>query len=738
MIQNIQSRWRYVWLALAGVIAGAAAGTAAATYYVAFRLGLDLQALGWHDIWFIGHRVGLKDSLPATYKVALLINTLPSVLLGIEAVGSNWRTRLTRYDESHFQRRTEVRKNGFVAPAMKAEDHIDSHFMAWRRELHTRSQKSNRVVGALLRTVAVPPDESWFLFGKLGGPKTKVRFLGARPNRFPHVLLVGPTGGGKGRGFVVPNLLTFRGSGVVLDVKGDLIEKTGLYRKDHLNNDILYFAPLDRRFKSHGFNPLIRIKALRSEDERFTALNSMVTRFLVPDDSAAGWLSAARDLFIAACLYAMEQNTPTIADALVYMEGEGNKKKNFLDYAASSKNKMVKRIFATMADVPEDTLGSYISVLRGAGLAAWSDPAIAAVTKDAEIDFSSFRRRRQTLYICIPSNDLETYAPVVRLLFGELIASLTEREPGPDEPHQVMILLDEFDQLGRMPIVLKTLKTIRSFGGRYFIATQSISGLDDLYGLPARRSIQAGAGLQIYLTPQDELTAEVLSSALGKTTVVALSESMGTIRRLDESANVNRRTEERPLLSAGELLRFPDDEAIVLARALYPIRARQIIHYEDTFFGPIEDARKQLPVPYPPSVEEVVRNSGIGLFAMTQGRIEEMVKAAAVSEAAAGVENEVPSVKCATNGGGAAATVAVPLSLAVGQTDAGATAIDGQAAESQRAAPRRRQVIKVSDVGALADAVGDVRALEAVGTATWLDPGKAKEESKAARKAAIL
>lgn len=52
-----------------------------------------------------------------------------------------------------------------------------------------------------------------------------------------------------------------------------------------------------------------------------------------------------------------------------------------------------------------------------------------------------------------------------------------------------MFLMDEFDQLGRQPLVENSIKTIRSFGGRFFIITQSIAGLDSptLYGEAGRR-----------------------------------------------------------------------------------------------------------------------------------------------------------------------------------------------------------------------------------------------------------
>ena len=98
--------------------------------------------------------------------------------------------------------------------------------------------------------------------------------------------------------------------------------------------------------------------------------------------------------------------------------------------------------------------------------------------------------------------------------------------------------------------------------------------------------------MQIYMTPQDDRTADVLSNALGRSTVTAVTESQSRIRALEDSANVSRRSEERPLISANELLRFPLGEVLVLPEGQYPIRARHVRYYEDRHFGPIDRARK--------------------------------------------------------------------------------------------------------------------------------------------------
>lgn len=171
------------------------------------------------------------------------------------------------------------------------------------------------------------------------------------------------------------------------------------------------------------------------------------------------------------------------------MAGAGDKKKSYTAIAETTNIPIVSRTFLEMAYVPERTLGAYVSVIQGSGLELWNDPAVDRVTSASDFDFSTLRRDPQSRYIVAQPEQLKTLASRVRLLFADAIASLQRGEPGPDEPHAVMYLMDEFDQLGRQPLLLSSIKTIRSFGGRFFIISQTIPGLDDIYGETGRRSL---------------------------------------------------------------------------------------------------------------------------------------------------------------------------------------------------------------------------------------------------------
>ena len=70
-----------------------------------------------------------------------------------------------------------------------------------------------------------------------------------------HVMLYAPTRTGKGVGIVIPNLLTWPGSVVVLDIKRENYEATAGFRAA-AGQTVLLFDPLAPDDRTARFNPL--------------------------------------------------------------------------------------------------------------------------------------------------------------------------------------------------------------------------------------------------------------------------------------------------------------------------------------------------------------------------------------------------------------------------------------------------------------------------------------------------
>ena len=117
-------------------------------------------------------------------------------------------------------------------------------------------------------------DKSGVILGKLGSPRSRAPFLRSVTDTYSNTLLVAPPGAGKGVGVVIPTLLTWPGSAIVLDVKGENLAATAGQRQ-RLGDDIFIFSPYDPDGKTHRFNPLEPIRAIKDPDKRFTELRRL-------------------------------------------------------------------------------------------------------------------------------------------------------------------------------------------------------------------------------------------------------------------------------------------------------------------------------------------------------------------------------------------------------------------------------------------------------------------------------
>ena len=514
---------------------GLAIGYVVATGYLILRYGLSTERI---DFTLLAREYrALGSSAPRDFVWVNLILTvfgLAAFLLSITLLGE----ALTRFGTTHWQTRAEMKRNGFFAKP-----------------------------------------GGGFLLGKLGPPKSKRPFLVSKT--FPHALIVAPTGRGKGVGFVIPNLLTYKGSAVVLDVKGENFRETSRFRAS-MGDKVFRFAPTDWDRPTHRYNPLARIAAMTNPDRQQMELKLTAKLFLQTDnEKLSGLLAGGIDLFVAAGLLAFERGVPTIGEIYRITASGGDKQKEYLKRSQEVKNTSAKLIFERMASTNNDTLTSYLSLLMTSGLDTWDNRAIDAATATSDFSFRDIRRRPHAIYLVVESEMIRPLAPLIRLFFSDLIASLQAQEPGDDEPWPVMIMLDEFDRLGKMPIVAESIKTLRSFGGNLAIVTQTIPALDEIYGENTRRSLQGGAGVKLYLTPSEQKTIEELSQAVGKTTKRVITRSRAVGRNPFEGRSVSERTEDTPLLTEDQARRMDLDEVILVIDAQMPIRARRIKYFED-------------------------------------------------------------------------------------------------------------------------------------------------------------
>lgn len=540
-----------------GLLGGLLIGILAGGVVLNLVLGRDPNATG--VLVLLNEFPGVARLSSPPWQLPWQIVGASTLLFGLAGAALSFRQQLTEYGQAKFQARAEMKRNGLLQP-----------------------------LGAGL------------VFGKLGIPSKAAPYVSATFQKFPHCLVVAPTRAGKGVGYVIPNTLLFNGSIVVLDVKGEIFEATARHRKAE-GDEVYRFSPFDFEHPTHRYNPLERVARIENLEQRYTELAKISDYFLTVSDkgSAGDFLAEGRELFVAAGLLAIERGKPTIGEISRILFGRGATSEVYIGHSEEVKHPNAAQSFRKFAGYSDRTLSSHASVLGGAGMTLWNNPAVDRATSGNDFSFTDLRKRPMAIYVVVNADDIRTLSPLVRLFFGELIATMRSTLPDPKlELWPVMVMLDEFDQLGPMPIVEQALKQLAGHGARVSIITQSIPGLDNIYGENTRLSLEAAAGMKLYLAANDKKTAGEISDALGKTTKLAVSDSLSRDRDLMQRRSVSRRMEERPLLTPDEVRRLNPDQAILIPERQNPLLVNRIVYFQDPTFLKIFEAQTGS-LPYP-------------------------------------------------------------------------------------------------------------------------------------------
>jgi len=414
--------------------------------------------------------------------------------------------------------------------------------------------------------------KSGLILGKLGGHVL-------RSNDPGHILIVGPTRSGKGISFVIPNGLSWQGSMVVLDIKMENHAAFAKARKA-TGNAIFVFAP--GSVKTHRYNPL---DFVRSGPEMATDCQN-IAGFLTAVHNENEWSLAARKLVAALLGYVLTSplhaQSRTIRTAVTVIS-TGNDIADVLKVLVATERQHLPQWviddFNQFIAIPERTRGSVLFNVANA-FAPWSSELIAEATSASDFDIRELRRSRMTIFIGTPLADLESYRPLIRILFQQIHDVLMRNLPGKEEPHQVLLMLDEFFALGRMTSLASKIAVSAGYGFRMAIILQNLSQLDELYGKATRETLIAGCAAKLFVAINDNATAQYVSEALGNYTADNRTKIVGT--GITQSARVSVTKIGVPLMRPEALVKMRRENSVLLISNSYPMKIEKTTEFSVT------------------------------------------------------------------------------------------------------------------------------------------------------------
>ncbi|WP_413207723.1 conjugal transfer protein TraG [Rhodospirillum sp. A1_3_36] len=426
-------------------------------------------------------------------------------------------------------------------------------------------------------------------------------FLGRHEDKYlrhdgpEHVMAFAPTRSGKGVGLVVPTLLSWTGSAVIHDIKGENWQLTAGWRARF--SHCLLFNPTDPR--SARYNPLLEVR--KGPDEVRDVQN--IADILVDPEGALErrnhWEKTSHALLVGAILHVLyAEEEKTLARVAAFLSDPQRtftatlRRMMATNHLGTPEDPRVHPVVASAArEVLNKSENERSGVLSTAMsfLGLYRDPVVARTTSACDWRIADLMDAKHpvSLYLVIPPSDISRTKPLVRLVLNQIGRRLTERlegDPGKTRKHQLLMMLDEFPALGRLDFFETALAFMAGYGIRAYLIAQSLNQISKAYG--ENNAILDNCHVRIAFSSNDERTAKRISDALGTATELRAMRNYAGHRLAPWLSHVmvSRQETARPLLTPGEVMQLPPEEELVLVSGLAPIRARKLRYYEDGNF----------------------------------------------------------------------------------------------------------------------------------------------------------
>ena len=401
-----------------------------------------------------------------------------------------------------------------------------------------------------------------------------------------HVLCFAPTRSGKGVGLVVPTLLTWPGSAIVHDIKGENWGLTAGWRSRF--GRVLLFDPTNEN--SCPYNPLLEVR--RGAAEVRDVQN--VADILVDPEGALErrnhWEKTSHSLLVGAILHVLYAETDkTLAGVVNFLSDPKRPIETTLrammtttHLGDAGPHPVVASTARELLNKSENERSGVLSTAMSF-LGLYRDPVVAQVTRrcDWRIDDLVSASRPATLYLVVPPSDISRTKPLVRLVLNQIGRRLTEELDAKSRRHRLLLMLDEFPALGRLDFFESALAFMAGYGLKSFLIAQSLNQIEKAYG--PNNAILDNCHVRVSFATNDERTAKRVSDALGTATEIRDARNYAGHRLSPWLGHlmVSRQETARPLLTPGEVMQLPPSDELVLVSGLAPIRAKKARYFED-------------------------------------------------------------------------------------------------------------------------------------------------------------
>lgn len=456
--------------------------------------------------------------------------------------------------------------------------------------------------------------EGGLLLGRRDG-----RVIGWNDDR--HLMTIAGSRAGKGVSLIIPNLLFYEGSAVVVDPKGENARITAGRRGKGtksggpgLGQDVYVVDPFGASdVASASFNPLAELD-LNSDDFAEDAGLFADALIVHPDRGERHWTESAQALLRALILVALADDDPARRNLITVRRLLMGTDEKIDDKILSHPPVLGKKTaLEALLEILKEQQGPHRDICvgvaghlegmgesgneRGSVLSAaktqtqWlDDKRIQNVLGHSHFRMANLKTQRTTLYLCLPAMRMGTHARWLRLMILLALSVMERTKSKPPAP--VLFVLDEFPVLGHVQSIETAAGLMAGFGVKLWVIVQNVGQLKHHYD-KSWETFVANSGALTAFGVVDQESLHVLSSKLGRMRMTEqLSTGAAGNALLSGAAAFRDEHHDLPLLAEHEISLFfnrTGKRLLVLGAGCPPAVVERLIYHEDPLFKGLYD-----------------------------------------------------------------------------------------------------------------------------------------------------
>lgn len=437
-----------------------------------------------------------------------------------------------------------------------------------------------------------------------------------------HIITVAPTRSGKGVGLVIPNLLHYPGSTLVIDPKGENYAITAEYRRKMFRQEIVCLDPFHvMTTETDSINPLDNLVDYRKSPATYLTQNpelgdiaaNIAEAMIVRDPGAKDphWDDKARTLLRGFILAVICGKGPRrlrhLSEVRELLAQQFSVITGFISKAMCddyfSVGGMLSRAGNEILSTGSEELKSIIS--NALKHTEFLDSSLACKSLgnmndggEGTYDLADLKSMGGvSIYMIIPPQHLVRYSRMIRLWITMAMAAMTRSSQKPADGCPVLFMLDEMAQLGSLPMMKQAVSLLAGYGMSIWMIWQDLSQLKALYEHDWPTFL-ANAKIQQFFGINDHETAKYISEMLGSATITNKSISSSKSGKFTDIVKNKSESESyseiaRNLLNPDEVRRLNREAVLTFVQGIPPILAERITYYKDRMFS-----EKAYPNPY--------------------------------------------------------------------------------------------------------------------------------------------